>query len=116
MTATIELAGLEVFGRHGVGEDERREGQQLLYDVWLEVGEAGSSDRIEDAVDYRDVAACVREVSDSRSFHLLEALAAAVAEALLERFGVPHVRVRVRKPEVRLPVEFAAVSVERSRR
>ena len=116
MTTTIELVGLEVFGRHGVGEDERREGQSFLYDVWLEVGEAGSSDRIEDAVDYREVAACVREVSDSRSFHLLEALAAAVAEALLERFPVPHVRVRVRKPGVRLPVEFAAVSVERSRR
>jgi dihydroneopterin aldolase len=116
MTTTIELAGFEVHGHHGVGEEERREGQQFLYDVWLEVGEAGSTDRIEDAVDYREVAACVREVSGSRSFHLLEALAAAVADALLERFEVPHVRVRVRKPGVRLPVEFAAVSVERSRR
>jgi 7,8-dihydroneopterin aldolase/epimerase/oxygenase len=113
---TVELAGLEVFGRHGVGEDERRDGQTFLYDVWLEVGEAGSNDRIEDAVDYREVAACVREISDSRSYHLLEALAAAVADALLERFPVPHVRVRVRKPLLRLPVEFAAVSVERSRR
>ena len=113
---TIELAGLEIFGRHGVGEDERRDGQTFLYDVWLEVGEAGSSDRIEDAVDYREVTACVREVSDSRSYHLLEALAAAVADALLERFPVPHLRVRVRKPDVRLPVEHAAVSVERSRR
>ena len=114
MTA-IELAALEVFGHHGVGEDERREGQRFLYDLWLEVGDAGSSDRIEDAVDYREVAACVGEVSESRSFHLLEALAAAVADALLARFPVSHVRVRVRKPDVRLPVEFAAVSVERSR-
>jgi dihydroneopterin aldolase len=116
MKTTIELAALEVFGHHGVREDERREGQRFLYDVWVEVGVAGSSDRIEDAVDYREVAACVREVSESRAFHLLEALAAAVADAILERFGVPHVRVRVRKPDVRLPVDFAAVSVERSRR
>ena len=113
---TIELAGLEVFGYHGVNEDERRDGQRFLYDLELEVGEAGSSDRIEDAVDYREVAACVREVSESRAFHLLEALAAAVADALLERFSVARVRVRVRKPDVRLPVEHAAVSVERSRR
>ena len=113
---TIELAGLEVFGHHGVNEDERRDGQRFLYDLELEVGEAGSSDRIEDAVDYREVAACVREVSESRAFHLLEALAAAVADALLERFPVVQVRVRVRKPDVRLPVEHAAVSVERSRR
>ena len=113
---TIELAGLEVFGYHGVNEEERRDGQRFLYDVELEVGDAGSSDRIEDAVDYREVAGCVREVSESRAFHLLEALAAAVADALLDRFPVARVRVRVRKPDVRLPVEHAAVSVERSRR
>lgn len=113
---TVELAGLEIFGYHGADEDERRDGQRFLYDLWLDVGEAGSSDRIEDAVDYREVAACVREVSDGRAFHLLEALAAAVADAMLERFAVAGVRVRVRKPDVRMPVEFAAVSVERTRR
>ena len=112
---TIELAGLEVFGYHGANEDERRDGQRFLYDVELEVAEAGSSDRIEDAVDYRKVAACVREVSEGRAFHLLEALAAAVADALLDRFPVTRVRVRVRKPDVRLPVEHAAATVERSR-
>jgi 7,8-dihydroneopterin aldolase/epimerase/oxygenase len=115
VTATVELAGLEIFGYHGVNEDERREGQRFLYDVWLDVGDAGASDRIEDAVDYREVAACVREVSDARRYHVLEALAAAVADALIDRFPVTAVRVRVRKPDVRLPVEFAAVSVERSR-
>jgi len=112
---TIDLAGLEVFGFHGANEDERRDGQRFLYDLELEVGEAGSSDRIEDAVDYREVAACVREVSGSRAFHLLEALAAAVADALLDRFPVTRVRVRVRKPEVRLPVEHVAATVERNR-
>src|SRR5919204_138259 len=115
VTTTVELAGLEIFGYHGVNEDERRDGQRFLYDVWLDVGDAGASDRIEDAVDYRQVAACVREVSEASRYHLLEALAGAVADALLGRFPVAAVRVRVRKPDVRLPVEFAAVSVERSR-
>ena len=110
---TIELAGLEVFGHHGVNEDERRDGQRFLYDLELQVGEAGSSDRIEDAVDYRDVAATVREVSGGTQFHLLEALAAAVADRLLERFPVEWVSVRVRKPDVALPVEHSAVTVER---
>ena len=112
---TIELAGLEVFGYHGANEDERRDGQRFLYDVELEVGQAGSTDRIEDAVDYREVAACVREVSEGRAFHLLEALAAAVADALLDRFPVARVRVRVRKPEVPLPVEYSAATVELQR-
>ena len=94
----VELEGLEVFGRHGVLDEERRDGQTFLYDVRLEVGDAARSDRIEDAVDYRDVADCVREVSDGRQFNLIEALAAAVADALAERFDVERVRVRVRKP------------------
>jgi dihydroneopterin aldolase len=113
----IELSGLALHGYHGVLEHERRDGQRFLFDVVLEVGEAGSSDRIEDAVDYRDVAACVREVSDARAYRLLEALATAVADELLARFPAERVEVRVRKPEVVLepPVEFAAVSAVRER-
>ena len=121
MTATIELRGLELRGHHGVDEDERRRGQRFLFDVSLDVpGDAGRTDRIEDAVDYREVVAVVREISDARQFHLLEALAATVADALLERFPLDAVRVRVRKPDVELavPADYAAVTVarERSRR
>lgn len=114
----IELRGLALHGYHGVLDHERRDGQRFLFDVELEVGEAGSSDRIEDAVDYRDVAACVREVSDGRAFRLLEALATALAEALLARFpAVERVEVRVHKPDVELepPVEVAAISAVRER-
>ena len=113
----IELSGIELHGRHGVLEHERRDGQRFLFDVELDVGEAGATDRIEDAVDYREVVACVREVSDGRAYRLLEALASALAEALLERFPVARVAVRVGKPDVALeaPVDYAAVSAERVR-
>lgn len=113
----IELDSLELHGFHGVLEHERRDGQRFLFDVELEVGEAGGSDLIEEAVDYRDVVACVREVSDGRAYMLLEALASALAAALLERFPAERVLVRVRKPDVVLnaPVAYAAVSAERER-
>jgi dihydroneopterin aldolase len=113
----VELAGLRVFGRHGACEEERRTGQDFLYDVELEVGERGASDRLEDAVDYNDVARCVQEVSDGRDYHLLEALAGAVAAELLARFRPERVVVRVRKQQVRpggLDVEHAAVTVLRT--
>lgn len=115
MTLTIELYGLELWGHHGVEEDERRDGQRFLFDLWLDVPETALSDRLEDAVDYREVAALVREVSDGRQYRLLEPLAAALADALLARFPAERARVRVRKPDVTLdpPVEFSAVSVER---
>jgi dihydropteroate synthase len=110
----VELEGLEVFGRHGVFDDERRDGQTFLYDVRLEVGNAALSDRIEEAVDYREVADCVREVSDGRQFNLIEGLAAAVADELVERFDVERVRVRVRKPSpAGVPAAYAAATAER---
>ena len=114
---SIELLGIELHAFHGVLEEERREGQRFVVDVWLEPADDGAArtDRIEDAVDYRDVVAVVREVSDRRAFNLLEALATELAEALVERLPVARVRVRVRKPDVvlELPLEHAAVRVER---
>ena len=117
MTA-IELVELRLHGYHGVNEDERRNGQLFVFDVRLEVPDGtGASDRVEDTIDYREVAALVREVSDGRQFHLLEALAAALTEAMLERFPAEAARVTVRKPEVKLgpPVGYSAVTVERRR-
>jgi 7,8-dihydroneopterin aldolase/epimerase/oxygenase len=110
----VDLDSLEVFGRHGVLEEERAQGQTFFYDLKLEVGDGALSDRIEDTVDYRLVADCVREVSESKEFNLLEALAAAVADAVLARFEVERVRVRVRKPDPEgVPAAFSAATVER---
>jgi dihydroneopterin aldolase len=116
VNVTVELYGLEVPGAHGVEEAERETAQRFLYDVRLEIAQP-ASDSIEATVDYRDVARCVQDVSDSGQFNLLESMAAAVADALLERFGLEAARVRVRKPDVRLeaPVEWTAATVERRR-
>jgi dihydroneopterin aldolase len=112
----VELEGLEIFGRHGATEEERAAGQTFLYDVRLEVSDAALSDRLEDAVDYEEVAETVRAVSDGRQFHLLEALAAAAADAVNERFDVERVEIRVRKRDVEpagLPVAWSAATAVR---
>jgi dihydroneopterin aldolase len=98
---TVEIRDLRIFGRHGVHEDERERGQDFVFDVELEVGERGTSDRFEDAVDYVEVARAILEVSEARQYALLEALASAVADELERRFSPERVRVRIRKPEVR---------------
>jgi dihydroneopterin aldolase len=116
---TIELSGLAVFGHHGFLEEERRLGQRFLVDLWADVpGAATDTDRIEDTVDYRRLADLVREVFSGRERLLLEGLAGAVADGIVERFpAVDRVRVRVRKPDVVLdpPADHAAVVVERVR-
>jgi 7,8-dihydroneopterin aldolase/epimerase/oxygenase len=118
MSVTIELHGLEVHGHHGVLAVERRVNQRFLVDLELVYDDAAmviASDRIEDAVDYRDVVSLVSELSGRHAYRLLEAFASALADALLDRFPLGRVRVRVRKPDVRLAlaVEHAAVVVER---
>ena len=116
---TIELEGLVVFGHHGYLEEERRLGQRFLVDLWVDVDEAATeSDRIEDTVDYRRLAALVRDVFAGPERLLLEGLAGAIADGIIAGFAaVERVRVRVRKPDVVLdpPVDHAAVVVVRAR-
>ena len=115
----IEIEGLELQGFHGATPEERDKGQKFVFDVVLVAHDAGvRTDQLGDTVDYTNVVSCIRAISDSRRFNLIEALAAAVADEIIDRFEVSHVRVRVRKPEVMLeaPVEHTAATVERSRR
>jgi dihydroneopterin aldolase len=116
---TIELSELVVFGHHGYLEAERRIGQRFLVDLWVDVPEtAAESDRIEDTVDYRQLAGVVRDVFAGPERLLLEALAGAVADQILGTFdAVEQIRVRVRKPDVVLDptADYAAVVVTRTR-
>jgi len=108
---TVEVRELRVFGRHGVHEQERERGQDFVFDVALDVGERGLSDRIGEAVDYVQVAQAVRDVSDAHVYSLLEALASAVADELQRRYAPERLVVRVGKPEVRPAGLDGAVSV-----
>ena len=109
----VEIHGLEVVGRHGVGEAERRDGQPFLFDVTLEVADP-AEDAIDATVDYRMVRDIVRELSGARSYKLLESLAAAAADAIVAGFAVDSVTVRVRKPGVAW-ADWTAATASRSR-
>jgi dihydroneopterin aldolase len=108
----IELSGIELRGLHGVLDHEQREGQRFRFDVVVDVAEP-AEDEIDAAVDYRDLVACVREVSDGHRFQLLETLAAAVADELRRRFPVERAEVRVGKPDLELEGGHASVVAER---
>lgn len=111
MTLRIDVYGLEVIARHGVDDEERHRDQRFLFDVELE-GPEPSADEIGATADYRAVRDVVRAVSAAQSYSLLETLAAAVADALLESLPVAGVRVRVRKPEIAW-AEWTAATVTR---
>jgi 7,8-dihydroneopterin aldolase/epimerase/oxygenase len=95
----VEIHGLEVFGHHGAGAEERRRGQTFLFDVTLDVREP-AADELDATVDYRAVRDTIRDMSETQVHKLLESLAAAAAEAIVARFDIHSVSVRVRKPGI----------------
>ena len=119
MTDRILLSGILVEGRHGVHPHEHAVPQAFSVDVevGLDLAPAGNSDDLDRTVDYGAVDALVRDIVEHRSFRLIEALAEAIATAILAAYPVEGVVVRVRKPAVVLngPVEAVAVEISRSR-
>ncbi|HVS28397.1 MAG TPA: dihydroneopterin aldolase [Solirubrobacteraceae bacterium] len=111
---TIEIAGLSLYTHHGVSEAEREVGQRLVLDVRLEIGESDATltDRVEDTVDYAEVCQTVTLVAQQRSYRTLERLCAAVADRLLDDYGVESVAVKAAKPEPPIPLPVEEVSVE----
>jgi len=66
-------------------------------DLFVDLRPAGKSDDLAASVDYGEVCRRVLRIGTERSYHLIEALAEAVAEMVLETFPVEAVRVLVTK-------------------
>jgi len=120
MSDRIVLAGMVFQARHGVLDWEKATAQRFEVDVELvlDVQPAGLDDDLTRTVDYRDVYRAVRQIVESTTYNLVEALAEAVAhEILAEQPLVDEVVVRVRKPEVRLdgPLDSTGVEIRRVR-
>lgn len=96
---TITIADLEVFYRVGVTEQERADPQRLLVTVQMqaEVASAVRSDRIEDTIDYFQVAQTLLEFGRERSWNLIEKVAADIAELVRATYRPQSVAVEVKK-------------------
>lgn len=118
MSDRITLRGMRFMGRHGVTPEERAEPQPFEVDLLLrhDLSRAGRTDELADTIDYASLFELAREVVEERSFHLAEALAAAIAEAVLAEHPVDDVEVRLRKPKAPLPGAFGTVEVRIRRR
>ncbi len=120
MSDRVVLAGMAFQARHGAHDWEKVEAQRFEVDVELalDVQPAGLDDDLTRTVDYGSVYHIVRQVVESTTFNLIEALAEAIAhEVLGANERVDEVVVRVRKPDVRLdgPLAYAGVEIRRIR-
>jgi dihydroneopterin aldolase len=112
----IRIVDLEVFFRVGVPEEERARPQRLL--LTIEIGHdfsrACENDRIEETIDYNQVAREVANFGQNRSWRLIEKVASDTAQMVLSTFGPRSVTVEVKKfilPQTRYVSVVATRSV-----
>ena len=120
MSDRIVLANMVFQARHGVADREKVEAQRFEIDVelGLDLQPAAVEDDLERTVDYGPVYETVRQIAESTTYNLIEALAEAICHELLSEYArIREVTVRVRKPEVRLggPLDYAGVEIRRQR-
>jgi dihydroneopterin aldolase len=115
----ISLTGLTVRGFHGVFDFERRDGQDFVVDVALEIdtAPAAASDDLTETVHYGELAEGLAAVIAGEPVDLLETLAQRLADVCLADDRVAAVTVTVHKPQAPIPLTFAdvAVSIRRER-
>lgn len=113
-TDRICLLGLRAFGRHGVLDHERRDGQEFVVDavLWLDTRPAAAADDLSLTVDYAAVAGRLAAVVSGEPVALIETLADRLAAACLAAHqAVDEVEITVHKPHAPLIQSFADVTV-----
>src|SRR3954465_12719931 len=113
----VEIRGLSIYTHHGVSDAEQEIGQRLVIDVSFDVPDCDAvlTDRLEDTIDYSEVADIVALASTERSYRTLERRAGVIGERLRDRCAPALVRGRAAKPEPPIPLAIEEVAVEVTR-
>ncbi len=114
----IRVARIAIFGRHGLLPEEAVLGQRfyISLDARLDLRPAGQSDDVGRTVSYADLTALAVSIGTERRFDLIEALAEAIAAAMLSRFpALDAITVRIDKPSAPVPAILDGISVEITR-
>lgn len=112
----IHIEQLEVFAHIGVPDEERSQPQRLTISLTLWPTRQGNelSDDIGQAVDYAEVCAETKGFVQDRSDRLIETLADALANHLLQLFEIQRITIELRK--FILPdVQYVSVTLTRDR-
>lgn len=120
MADRITLTGLRVYGRHGVFEHEKRDGQDFVVDVtvWIDLDRAAETDDVADTLHYGELAERVAVIVGGEPCDLIETVGARVADQIMTDDRLHATEVTIHKPNAPIQREFADVSVtiRRSRR
>ena len=115
-TDFVKIKGLKVNAVIGVFDWERAIEQPLLIDVCMatDISEAGKSDDINDAINYKEVCDDITELCQQTKALLIERLAELIAAHILSKYNTTQVEVSVAKPTAISAAEAVAVQITRT--
>ncbi|MBR6059569.1 MAG: dihydroneopterin aldolase [Victivallales bacterium] len=97
-------------------ERTRRRLVKITIELVLDLNEAATTDNLEKTVDYGMLVKKIIEFAEGTSYHLIEALAGAVADFCLEDPKVQRVDLQVTKPLPCPGLNAAAIRISRERK
>jgi len=112
----IIIKDIEVYAKHGVFEEEKRNGQIFLVSVELECDQQAIDDKLDTTIDYSVVCKDVHRYMQAHTFNLIETAAEGLCALLLQKYTLAiKAQVRIKKPQVDLGVKIEYVAVEQMR-
>lgn len=115
MSDSIVIRNLDAWSHIGVPDEERALKQKLKISVSFKarnVAAAAAADDLALSTDYFAVGERVKEIAAERPRKLIETLAEDLARGILAEFGLPKVRIEIRK--FILPdAEWVGIEIER---
>ena len=111
----VFIKDLEVEAVIGVYDWEREVRQLILINLEMNFNtkKAGRSDRIDDALNYKNISKCIIELTESSKSKLIENLAQKIAKTVLSEFPVSSVIVTVEKPGALRGSKSVGVTIKR---
>lgn len=111
----IHVTGIRAYGYTGYLPEEQVLGQWFEVDVklWFDLSQAAKTDAIADTIDYRQVIALVQHLIKTSKFALIERLAGAIADSILQHWQqITQVQIVLSKPAAPIPDFSGKISIE----
>ncbi len=120
MPLTIQVEGINVYGTHGVYDQEKMNGQNFKIDLLIELKknilnfENYKSESFENTINYENLVNEVINVSDNNSFDLIETFAYEILNSLRKYSNISKATVTIHKPNSPLNELVEDISVTAS--
>lgn len=116
----IRLKNAVFYAYHGVVTDEQNLGGKFEVDAEIaaDISSAVEQDSLKKTIDYEALYATIQHLVTARKYYLIETLANAIAEGILQEFpSIAELVIRVRKPHppVKGVIDHVEVEVHRTR-